>query len=112
MDTYHEDDFQNHCTIQKLGTNLYVYRDDLYPALGGGNKARKMMALHPSLEQGNFTAVVTTGGTQSNHCRATALYCQKYQLKCTLVLHGGKEGEFLRQSGNAKLIRESGAELF
>lgn len=110
MDTEPMDEIKTFPKVQKIGSELFIYRDDLYPELGGGNKARKMMALRPSLENGRYTALVTTGGIQSNHCRATALYCQKFGLKCTLVIHGKKE-VFQAQLGNAKLIRDSGAKL-
>ncbi len=96
--------------VQSLDENVLLYRDDRFPFLGGGNKARKMMALDPSLRRGAYNALVTTGGIQSNHCRATALYCQKNGLKCTLVLHGN-EKEFYGQLGNAKIIRTTASEL-
>lgn len=87
-----------------------MFRDDMYPYLGGGNKARKMMGLDTRIKEEGFGAIVTTGGIQSNHCRATALYSKKNNLKCTVVLHGDKERLF-SESGNAKIIRESGASL-
>src|SRR5690554_2725188 len=96
--------------VQSQDENVLLYRDDRFPFLGGGNKARKMMALDPSLRRGAYNALVTTGGIQSNHCRATALYCQKNGLKCTLVLHGN-EKKFHDQLGNAKIIRNTGSEL-
>ncbi|RYC51437.1 1-aminocyclopropane-1-carboxylate deaminase/D-cysteine desulfhydrase [Flagellimonas olearia] len=95
--------------IQKV-QDFFIYRDDLYPSLGGGNKARKMMALDKVLKTQGYNAIVTTGGIQSNHCRATAVYCQKYGMECTLVLHGN-ESEFHRQLGNAKIIRDTNASL-
>ena len=96
--------------IQPILDNIYVYRDDLFPFLGGGNKARKMIALDNVVKKGLYDALVTTGGIQSNHCRATALYCQKFNLGCTLVIHGN-ESEFHEQSGNAKIMRECEADL-
>lgn len=87
-----------------------MFRDDIYPYLGGGNKARKMMALDNRIKQEGYGAIVTTGGVQSNHCRATALYSKKNNIKCTLVLHGDRE-RLYSESGNAKIIRESGAKL-
>lgn len=101
-------DYKNDFLVQRMDEHLFIYRDDRFPQLGGGNKARKMMALDSSLRKGGYNALVTTGGIQSNHCRATALYCQKYKLKCTLVLHGD-ETEFREQLGNAKIIRHTGA---
>lgn len=96
--------------LQKINDSFAIYRDDVFPFLGGGNKARKMMALHKSLEKGKITAIVTTGGIQSNHCRATALYCKKYNLKCSLVIHGD-ENKFKTQSGNARIIRQSNTKI-
>lgn len=96
--------------VQKITNSFAIFRDDVFPFLGGGNKARKMMALHRNLEKGRYSAIVTTGGIQSNHCRATALYCNKYNLECTLVIHGN-ETEFNQQSGNARIIRKSNSKL-
>lgn len=92
--------------IQLINKDLAIFRDDTYPALGGGNKARKMMSLHKKIVDGNYNAIVTTGGIQSNHCRATAVYCHKYNIKCTLVLHGNNDA-FLTEFGNAKIIRNT-----
>ncbi len=83
-----------------------IYRDDLFPFLGGGNKARKMMALDSEIKNKGYKAIVTTGGIQSNHCRVVALYCMRNNLECTLVLHGSKK-DFYKQSGNAKIIKNT-----
>ena len=96
--------------VQKINDYFAIFRDDTFPFLGGGNKARKMMALHKSIVANAYTAIVTTGGIQSNHCRATVLYCKKYNVKCTLVLHGSEE-RFKKQSGNARIIRNSNANI-
>ncbi len=92
--------------LQVINDNLAIFRDDNYPFLGGGNKARKMMSLHKKLKMENYDAMVTTGGIQSNHCRVTALYCHKHNIDCTLILHGKKQ-DFLTQSGNAKIMRNT-----
>ncbi|MEC4266010.1 1-aminocyclopropane-1-carboxylate deaminase/D-cysteine desulfhydrase [Flagellimonas halotolerans] len=96
--------------IQRINDQISVFRDDVYPSLGGGNKARKMMALDAKIKELGHNALVTTGGVQSNHCRAVALYSKKNKLECTLVLHGDKN-RILSESGNAKIMRESGATL-
>ena len=96
--------------VQNITSNFAIYRDDVFPFLGGGNKARKMMALYKYLNSNDVNAIVTTGGVQSNHCRAVALYCKKYNLKCTLVVHGDKE-RYYDESGNAKIIRETNAKV-
>lgn len=94
----------------KLSENLLVVRDDLYPQLGGGNKGRKMNSIGQFLLKKNHNAIVTNGAIQSNHCRATALFAARYNLECTLVLHGDKDA-FLSQSGNAKIIRDANVKI-
>lgn len=96
--------------ISIIKRNYRVFRDDLYPFLGGGNKGRKMDAMAKDIFAKKANALVTTGGFQSNHCRAVAVFATQNKMKCTLVLHGAKE-EFLQQSGNAKIMRLSGAEI-
>src|SRR5690554_4164701 len=93
-----------------LNTNIKIFRDDLFPFLGGGNKGRKMLSVAKDIFLKNANALVTTGGIQSNHCRAVAIFAAQYKMKCTLVLHGSKV-EFEKQSGNAKIMRLSGAEI-
>lgn len=100
----------NFCKIQTINGKLRVFRDDLYPFLGGGNKGRKMDAIAKDIFLKNANALVTTGGIQSNHCRAVAVFAAQHKLKCTLVLHGSK-AEFEKQSGNAKIMRLSGANI-
>lgn len=96
--------------INILKKNLRIFRDDLYPFLGGGNKGRKMDAIAKDIFLKNANALVTTGGFQSNHCRAVAVFAAQNKLQCTLVLHGSKE-EFEKQSGNAKIMRLSGSKI-
>ena len=59
--------------LDELGVSLYVKRDD---ATGGaelgGNKVRKLEFLLADALAGGCDSVVTIGGEQSNHCRATA----------------------------------------
>lgn len=97
--------------IEKLvKSNIRTFRDDLYPFLGGGNKGRKMDYIAKDIYLKKANALVTTGGFQSNHCRAVAVFAAQHKMKCTLMLHGSKE-EFEKQSGNAKIMRLSGAEI-
>lgn len=93
-----------------LGVYLYFKRDDLFPALGGGNKARKLSKIIPELEQNGYNALVTTGGLQSNHARATALIAAEKGWPCKLILHGNPV-EIGKESGNLLLMRLSGAEI-
>src|SRR5690554_2594107 len=89
---------------------LRVFRDDVYPFLGGGNKGRKMDYIARDVFKKQANALVTTGGIQSNHCRAVAVFAAQNGLHCTLVMHGDKS-LFLQQTGNAKVIRDTGAKV-
>lgn len=91
------------------GVNLKIVRDDLYPFVGGGSKARKAVAYEQFLRENGYNAVVTCGGIQSNHNRAMALMCAKNGWKCHLCIQGTKE-RFMSEKGNALLDRLSGAE--
>lgn len=93
--------------LQKLQDDIWIYRDDLFPEIGGGNKVRKMRFIGEEIINGNYNAVVTTGGIQSNHNRAVALWAARYGLSCHIVFHGSEE-RFLKEKGNALLVRLSG----
>lgn len=90
--------------------NTYVFRDDLYPFLGGGNKGRKITTIAEDIKSKGATAVVTTGGINSNHCRVTAVYAAQHGMQCTLVLHGCHK-TFFRQQGNSQIMRDTNANL-
>lgn len=86
-----------------------MVRDDLYPFVGGGSKARKAVAYEAFLREEGYNAIVTCGGIQSNHNRAMALMCARNGWKCHLCIQGDEE-RFLSEKGNALLDRLSGAE--
>lgn len=91
------------------GLSIKVVRDDIYPFIGGGGKARKAVYYEILLKEQGYNAVVTCGGIQSNHNRAIALMCAKNGWKCHLCIQGTNE-RFLAEKGNALLDRLSGAE--
>ena len=88
---------------------VVVVRDDLFPFIGGGSKARKAVAYEVFLKESGYNAVVTCGGIQSNHNRAMALMCARNGWKCHLCVQGSEE-RFMSENGNALLCRLSGAE--
>lgn len=90
------------------GQTIMLVRDDMYPYIGGGSKARKAVAYEKFLKDNGYNAVVTCGGIQSNHNRAMALMCAKNGWKCHLCIQGSKE-RFLSEKGNALLDRLAGA---
>jgi len=91
------------------GVKICFVRDDIYPFIGGGSKARKAVEYEKFLKAEGYNAVVTCGGIQSNHNRAIALMCAKNGWKCHLCIQGTEE-RFLSEKGNALLDRLSGAE--
>lgn len=90
------------------GHRLWVKRDDLTGCLLSGNKVRKLefIAAH-ALDQGCDT-LITCGGLQSNHCRATAFAGAQLGLKVHLVLRGMPPD---RDEGNYLLDRLAGARV-
>ena len=56
----------------ELGAELYVKRDDITGLELSGNKVRKLEFLIAEAVDVGADTVVTCGGVQSNHCRATA----------------------------------------
>lgn len=99
-----------HRLTHGINQNTYIYRDDLYPFIGGGNKGRKINTIAQDMLNQKATAIVTTGGINSNHCRVTSIFAAQNDMKCTLVLHGD-EKIFYHQQGNSKLMRDAGAQL-
>lgn len=95
--------------ISVLGCPIKIVRDDYFPFVGGGSKARKAMAYESFLRENGYNAIVTCGGVQSNHNRAMALMCAKNGWKCHLCIQGDAE-RFYSEKGNALLDRLSGAE--
>lgn len=74
------------------GPRLWIKRDDLTECGASGNKIRKLeFVLARALEAGCDT-LVTSGGVQSNHCRATALLGARLGLEVHLLLRD--EGEY------------------
>lgn len=88
--------------IDYLGVNLFVKRDDLYPISGGGNKGRKAEYILAKCIADGCNAVVTCGGAQSNHVRATAIRCKELGIACTIVIHASEPNDF---NGNLKLLQ-------
>ncbi len=69
-----------------------------------------MFQIEERITKEGKNAIVTTGGIQSNHCRAASLFAAKNGWKCILILHGSKK-KFYEESGNALLMRLSGSEF-
>ncbi len=96
-------------TSEQLGgPRLWLKRDDLTGSLLSGNKIRKLeFVLGEALAQGCDT-LITCGGVQSNHCRATALVGAQLGLKVCLIL---REDSNDAADGNLLLSQLSGADI-
>ncbi len=93
----------DHC-----GVEIWIKRDDLTESAAAGNKIRKLeYSIGQALAE-NADVLITFGGVQSNHCRATAVMAAKLGLKSHLVLRG-REPE--QPDGNLLLDHLVGAEV-
>jgi 1-aminocyclopropane-1-carboxylate deaminase/D-cysteine desulfhydrase-like pyridoxal-dependent ACC family enzyme len=90
------------------GPRLLVKRDDVIPFGFGGNKVRKLeYALAEAADAGADT-LVTLGGIQSNHARATAAAAAALGMQCVLIINGAPQA---KPTGNALLEQLLGAEI-
>jgi L-cysteate sulfo-lyase len=90
------------------GPRLLIKRDDAIAFGFGGNKVRKLayVAAH-AREQGADT-LITAGGVQSNHARATAAVAAKLGMRAVLVANGTPP---LQATANALLDALLGAQV-
>ena len=90
------------------GPNIFIKRDDQTGIEFSGNKARKLeFSIKEAIDK-KSECIITCGGIQSNHCRATAAVSARLGLKSCLVLRGDKNTE---PDGNLFLDRLFGAEV-
>ena len=88
--------------------NVYIKRDDLTGSALSGNKVRKLEFAFAEAAAADARAVITCGGVQSNHARATAVAAARIGLRPVLVLRGEAPEE---SDGNVLLDRLAGAEI-
>jgi len=98
-------------TGNRYGVKLYMKRDDLTGACLSGNKIRKLEFVLADALSKKANAVLTCGGEQSNHARATAIAAAQLGLKCRLILRTGDPAHPPAPAGNILLDRLSGAEI-
>jgi D-cysteine desulfhydrase len=94
---------------------VFVKRDDATGGAESGNKLRKLEFLLADAVVKGARAVITCGGLQSNHARATALECAALGLRAVLALRvadpAKARAEPLELAGNVLLDRLAGADL-
>jgi D-cysteine desulfhydrase len=104
-----------------LDRETWVKRDDMTAGAEAGNKVRKLEFLLADALARKARVVLTCGGIQSNHARATALCCAALGLGCILFLRVREElatgpdraapTRALPLTGNVLLDRMAGAEI-
>ncbi len=72
------------------GPDIYIKRDDLTGVAFSGNKVRKLEFCGAFALEKGYDVLISCGGIQSNHARATAAAASKLGLGCHLVLGGKK----------------------
>jgi D-cysteine desulfhydrase len=93
------------------GTEVWVKRDDMTAGAEAGNKIRKLEFLLAEAREQGATTVVTCGGVQSNHARATALTAASLGLRCVLLLRTATPSMAPPLTGNLLLDRLAGADV-
>ncbi|EXB45121.1 Putative 1-aminocyclopropane-1-carboxylate deaminase [Morus notabilis] len=71
-------------------TEVWLKRDDVSGMQLSGNKVRKLEFLMADAVAQGADCIITIGGIQSNHCRATAVAARYLNLDCYLILRTSK----------------------
>jgi len=93
---------------ERLGCEVWIKRDDLTGFGLSGNKVRKLELLLAEAVESGADTVLTCGGMQSNHWRATALAARRLGLRPVLLLRGPPPAV---PDGNLLIDRLLGADL-
>ena len=102
------------------GAKGWINPDDATSGAEAGNKVRKLEFLLGDAIARGCDTILTCGGIQSNHARATAITCAQLGLKCVLYLRSDKapgdpralaKPSELPSGGNVLLDRLVGAEI-
>jgi D-cysteine desulfhydrase len=97
--------------LQPAGPRFWLKRDDHTGAELMGNKVRKLEYLMAEAVAERATHVITCGGEQSNHARATAMAAAQLGMASVLVLRCDDPAHPPAATGNILLDRLVGAEL-
>src|ERR1700739_4007420 len=90
------------------GLDVWVKRDDLTGSALTGNKVRKLDFLMAEATKQGAETVITCGGIQSNHARATAIAGAMNGMRSVLFLRGDPPSV---PDGNVLLDRLVGARI-
>jgi D-cysteine desulfhydrase len=90
------------------GHRLWIKRDDLTGSVLTGNKVRKLEFIAGYAQDNGYDTLITCGGVQSNHCRATALVGAQLGMQVHLLLRGDAPATL---DGNLLLDHLAGARV-
>lgn len=90
------------------GTNLFIKRDDHTGSEISGNKVRKLEYLAKDAQDNGYNLLITCGGIQSNHCRATVAVATKLGMKSAVLLRISEQPPVV---GNYFLDKLMGADV-
>ncbi|MGE5841255.1 MAG: D-cysteine desulfhydrase family protein [Deltaproteobacteria bacterium] len=96
---------------ERFGVDLYVKRDDLTGLELTGNKVRKLEFVLADALQQKADTVLTCGGAQSNHSRATAVAAARLGLRSRLILRTQDPFKPPALEGNLLLDRLAGTDI-
>jgi len=94
-----------------VGCEVWIKRDDMTSGAAAGNKIRKLEYLLGDAVERRATTVLTCGGIQSNHARATAIAARELGLRSVLILRTADGKPPTTATGNVLLELMVGAEL-
>lgn len=90
------------------GPSLWIKRDDAIAFGFGGNKVRKLALVAGRARAEGADVLITAGGVQSNHARATAATAVRLGIRAILVANGHPQQQ---PTANALLDRLLGADV-
>lgn len=93
------------------GTEVWIKRDDCTGCELSGNKIRKLEFLLAEALKGGHDCVITVGGIQSNHCRATAAAARRLGLEPHIILRTANPKDDPGLVGNLMIDRMVGARM-
>ncbi len=96
---------------ERLGVEIYLKRDDLTGIALSGNKVRKLEFVLADALAKKADVILTCGGAQSNHARATAVAAAMLGFRCRLLLRTPDPANPPLAEGNILLDRMAGAEI-
>jgi D-cysteine desulfhydrase len=103
--------WHNPALDELVGCETWIKRDDMTSGAAAGNKIRKLEFLLAEAVERRATTVLTCGGIQSNHARATAIAARELGMRSVLFLRTADGRPPAAITGNVLLDLMVGAEL-